>query len=224
MTIDREQLIEHLVRDSAPVRWWQRATVVGTAWFLVAVAYVVVTALLTSPFRAGVGTQLLQHPLFLLETLVALLASVTVTHVAFALSVPGRISRARAWLMTTMALTAWLAFFAYGLVEPALDPSMAGKRHLCYVETMTLSLPPLLLGLVMIRRAYPVARGSTGFIIGAAAGMIPAMMMQLACMYIIDHILTHHIAPIAAVSLTGGLLGSFVLRRRVKADKIVEAG
>ena len=214
MANDRQQLIDALVRDATPVRWWQRATVSSGVWLVASLIYVAIATLASAPLRDGVFQQLISHPAFALEMATAVLAVVTVTHVAFATGVPGRVSRTRAWTLTGLALTAWLAFFAYGLVEPALTPSMAGKRHLCYVETMTLSLPPLLLGLVMLRRLYPVARSLTGFVVGAAAGMIPAAMMQLACMYIVDHVLTHHIAPIAAVSIVGGLLGTLVLRRR----------
>jgi hypothetical protein len=37
--------------------------------------------------------------------------------------------------------------------------------------------------------------------------------MQLACMYIPSHILTHHIAPAAALALLGGVAGCLLLRR-----------
>ena len=37
--------------------------------------------------------------------------------------------------------------------------------------------------------------------------------MQLGCMYVPEHILTHHIAPIFALGTLGALLGPRVLKR-----------
>lgn len=194
------------------MRWWQNFAFVSVTWLLVSVCYVVLVAYTTDPFREGALRQLIDHPAFLLETAMAIFAGITITHIAFSLGIPGKVRVARAWIYAVLVMVGWMAFYMYGLFEPALTPSMAGKRELCYVETMTLSVPPLLLGLAMIRRLYPVSRALAGFMIGAAAGIIPAISMQFACMYIVNHILDHHILPIAAVAIVGGLLGAFLLK------------
>lgn len=90
---------------------------------------------------------------------------------------------------------------------------MLGKRALCYLEVLLLSLPPLVIGLALCRSLYPLRGWATGALLGAAAGMIPGIVMQMACMYIVPHGLTHHVLPIAGSVAVGAALGALVLRR-----------
>ena len=48
---------------------------------------------------------------------------------------------------------------------------------------------------------------------GAAAGAIPGLIMQFACMYVPSHILAFHVGPIAVLALLGAVLGPLLLRR-----------
>jgi hypothetical protein len=48
---------------------------------------------------------------------------------------------------------------------------------------------------------------------GAAAGAIPGLLMQLACLYIPSHVLIFHLAPALALALVGSLAGRLLLRR-----------
>jgi hypothetical protein len=73
--------------------------------------------------------------------------------------------------------------------------------------------PILVVGLLLLRRLAPLGRWSTGVVAGAAAGSIPALLMQLACIYIPSHILFFHIAPAVVLTLLGSLLGRLLLRR-----------
>jgi hypothetical protein len=90
---------------------------------------------------------------------------------------------------------------------------MQGKREGCWMEVLLCGVPPLLLGLALLRRLAPLSRAWTGALLGAAAGALPGLLMQLACMYVPAHILSHHLAPIAVVAGTGALLGAVMLRR-----------
>ena len=110
-------------------------------------------------------------------------------------------------------LLAWVGAYFYGLASPALEPSMLGKREGCYLQVLLFGLPPMALGLVMIRRLVAFDRAAAGALAGAAAGAVPGLLMQAGCMYVPEHILTHHIAPIAALALSGAALGSWVWRR-----------
>ena len=107
----------------------------------------------------------------------------------------------------------WLAQYMLGLVSPALEPSSLGKRDHCYLETMAYSLPPILVALFLVRRLYPLRFVRTAMTLGLVAGMLPALYMQLACMYDPAHILPFHLGPIAAVAAVGALLGRLVLPR-----------
>ena len=50
-------------------------------------------------------------------------------------------------------------------------------------------------GLILVRRFYPLKPMRTAMSIGLAAGMLPALYMQIACMYEPSHILSYHILP-----------------------------
>ena len=59
---------------------------------------------------------------------------------------------------------------------------MLGKRENCHLETLLLSLPLLAVGLAVLRRLAPLDRALSGAVLGAGAGAIPALLMQIACM------------------------------------------
>jgi hypothetical protein len=80
-------------------------------------------------------------------------------------------------------------------------------------EVLLFSLAPLALALFVARRAAPLERGWTGLLAGLAAGVLPALAMQLACMDAPLHALALHLAPVLAVAAAGALLGLVVLRR-----------
>ena len=51
-----------------------------------------------------------------------------------------------------------------------------------------------------------------GALLGLAAGSLPALMMQIACMYSPEHILAFHIGPALAVAGAGAALGAWLMR------------
>ncbi len=91
---------------------------------------------------------------------------------------------------------------------------MLGKRPHCFVETLFYALPPLVLGCYLTRRLFPLRPLRTAMAVGLAAGMLPALYMQLACMYIPDHILKFHIAPGLGVAAVAVPLAWWMLARR----------
>jgi hypothetical protein len=90
---------------------------------------------------------------------------------------------------------------------------MLGKREGCWMQVLAFGMPPLLAGLWALRALAPLRRALAGALLGAAAGALPGLLMQAACMYVPEHILTAHIAPIAGLAAIGALLGRLVLRR-----------
>ena len=129
--------------------------------------------------------------------------------------VPGRVRPGRAAAGIAVVLGAWLALLGFGWWHhPALEPSMIGKRELCYLEVLAQSVPLMIIGLLLVRTLYPVNGRVSGALVGAVAGIVPAWIMQMACMYIVPHGLTHHLLPIAATVTVGGLLGSWLAVRR----------
>jgi hypothetical protein len=182
-------------------------------WLIGAWILVVAVTLAVQPMRPGFAGQLLASPRFAIETLLGLAAGGVAIRAAFALGIPGWGSPRRQIVLALALLAFWVSAYFYGLVNPALEPSMLGKRPHCFVEGLVYGVAILVAGLLLLRRLAPLGRWSAGFVIGAAAGAIPGLLMQLACIYIPSHILAYHIVPGLAVALLGTLAGRLLLRR-----------
>lgn len=209
----RHGLIDWLESDLAPARRLAAADLVSTLWLAATWLFVVEATLWVAPLRPGAASQLVASPRFAFECLVGLGAGVSAICAALRLGLP----RPTAWSSATVAalvLTAlWVAAYVYGLRDPSLEPSMLGKRPGCALEVLAYGTPPLIAGLLLLRRRAALQRAWAGALVGAAAGAIPGLLMQLACMYAPDHILIYHLGPIALLAAVGAALGPLVLRR-----------
>lgn len=202
-----EELIASLSRDLAPVSPAPNVNTLAMAWLLLSTGYVVVMTHLLGPIRPGVFSQLATEPRFLLESLLGVAAIIWTSLLAFRAAVPAALTRQFAAVgLVLMAL--WLAQYVVGLVNPALEPSILGKRDHCYFETMVYAFPPILVALFFIRRLYPLRFIRTAMSISLAAGMLPALYMQLACMYEPLHILAFHILPGLVMVLIGAAIAA----------------
>jgi len=200
-------LISNLSRDLAPVSPAPNINILAMVWILLSAIYVVAVTHLFGPVRSGAFSQLATDPRFLLESMLGLAAIFWISLLAFRASIPGVLTRQFAAVgLILMAL--WLAQYVIGLASPALEPSMLGKRDHCFIETMIYALPPILSGLFLIRRLYPLRFVRTAMSIGLAAGMLPALYMQLACMYEPSHILVFHIFPGLLMVLAGAAIAA----------------
>ena len=209
----RASLISSLAEDLQPVGRALSPMALALAWLLGSWNFVTALTVATGPMRPGFATQLAAEPRFLLESVLGLAVGVLAIRATAGLGIPSPRSALRQAAPALLLFVAWVGVYVYGLYDPALAPSMVGKREYCYLQTLIYAGPPLAAGLWLVRRAAPLARVWTGALAGAAAASLPALMMQLACMYDPAHILSHHIAPIAAAALAGGLLGPFAFRR-----------
>ena len=85
---------------------------------------------------------------------------------------------------------------------------MAAKRAHCFLEGLAIAPLPSGVGLYMIRRrslrAGPIGCG----LIGLAGGGLPALAMQLACLYDPSHALRFHFTPMLVAAGVLGLLGA----------------
>ena len=208
-------LISNLSRDLAPVSPPSNINRLAIAWFLLSAIFVVAMTHLFGPIRPGAFSQLGTEPRFLLETMLGVAAILWTSLLAFRSAVPAALSKQFAATgMVLMAL--WLAQYVIGFVSPALEPSMLGKRDHCFSETLVYSLPVILTGLFLIRRLYPLRPLRTAMSIGLAAGMLPALYMQLACMYEPSHILGYHILP--GLLMVGAAAGIAAIWRPRRLD------
>ena len=211
-----DELIANLSRDLEPVAPAPNIDALGAAWFLASAVFVVAVTHLLAPARPGAFAQLAAEPRFLLETLLGVAAIAWAGLAAFRAAIPGALSHS----FTTIGIvlmSLWLAQYLFGLVSPALEPSALGKRGHCYIETMLYAVPPILAAQFLVRRLFPLHFVRTSMSLGLVAGMLPALYMQLACMYEPVHILTFHILPGLAMVLVGAAL-AILWRRRHSAS------
>ena len=207
-----EELIASLSRDLEPVLPAPNVNVLAAMWLLLGAGFMIALIHLAGPIRPGAFEQLGTEQRFRLETILGVVSIAWLTLAAFRSAVPGALSRKFAVAgLVLMAL--WLTQYVVGLVNPALEPSMLGKREHCYLETMLYSLVPIMAAVYLVRKLYPLRFVRTGMALGLAAGMVPALYMQLACVYEPTHILSLHILPGLAMVLVGAAVAALWRRR-----------
>lgn len=209
----RADLVRELAEGLRPVRRMPSPTSLALVWLVGSWAFVAAVTLATGGLRPGVLSQLTASPRFLGETMLGLVTGAVAIRAAADLGVPRPPLPWRRAAPALFLLAGWVGAYLYGLRDPALEPSMLGKRAGCYLEVLAFAAPPMAAALWLIRQAFPLARVWTGAMVGAAAGAVPGLLMQLSCMYDPAHILSYHLAPIAAVAFVGGLLGPAAFRR-----------
>ncbi|MEM7135170.1 MAG: NrsF family protein [Myxococcota bacterium] len=210
--MDRKQFIDQLAAEPRPAKRLSTGVAIAL-WLAASCTFVVGATLATGDLRPGVGEQLRDFPRFAAECALGLVAGIFVFRTGLLLSVPGRLHWRRAVPLALALIALWIGAYVYGLWSPALEPSMVGKRPNCFGETFLFSSFPLALGLLLVARRAPLQRAWVGALVGAASTSLPALMMQVACMYDPRHILQFHLLPILIVGLVGGAIGSLVLRR-----------
>lgn len=208
-----DRTIENLVDDLTPTGRPSRPGRSALAWWLMATLGTAAVMALMQPFRPGFVGQLIATPRFALETLLGVMACFGMAWAAFALGVPDVRSPWRRARVPLVLVTIWFALFGIALLAPVLPPSMAGKREHCMLEVLIYAAPLTIVGLVVIRRMLPLNAASTGAWMGFAAGLIPAFLMQLACMHEPLHIIKLHLAPTVGAAAVGAVLGWWLLRR-----------
>ncbi len=213
MTRPREELIRQLAGELTPAPRLASARAAALTWLAVCLPLVALATLGTGPLRPGVAGQLVSEPGFGVDLLLGVCAGAAAIFGLMRLRIPGLASASRA---AAPAFGLGLAWAAWQLLEGSAEtgpPSMLGKREGCWLEVLTFSLLPLAVALVVARRAAPLERAWAGLLAGLAAGALPALVMQLACLDDPLHQLSRHLAPVLAMAGSGALLGRLALRR-----------
>ena len=211
MGMVKRRLADALAENLTPVR--QRGFLApALAWLIGCWLAISMWMAVTGGPRPGLAEQILV-PRFATEILLGITAATAALVVGLLLSVPGRVGIGRAWSVALVPLALWVALLSLGLWSPALEPSMAGKRHHCDIETLILAVLPLGVGLVLAARLAPLSRVTIGALLGLAAAGVPALLMQLFCMYEPWHALTRHLLPIGLVGVLGAIAGRVFLPR-----------
>ncbi len=207
------RVIDGLVRDLEPVRTVGSGRPWLLLWLMLAWMVVLGLTVATGSFRAGVAEQLTGSWRLALECGLGSALGVVSMGAALGLGIPGGLQPRPALAAVGILVGGWLLLCVVGLFWPALPPTMLGKRPHCSLETFLFAALPLLLALGMVRRRIFLRPGLGGLLLGVAAGSIPALVMQWACMYGAQHALVHHLGPAALVALAGAVLGVRLLPR-----------
>ncbi len=209
MSESRQKLIDQLVADNHSGTKLFNASRLWVFWSVIAWAVVTALMFVLAPFRSNALEQLSHSPHFAIETLMGVAVSLLLGALALRLAVPGL--KNRFLLLITFSVAGlWLLSYIYGLNSPALEPSMHGKREHCTTEVLLLSLPSILLGFYLVSRGYVSHWLQVGIVVGFASALIPAVLMQLACMYEPMHVLKLHLAPTVLVGVVAGIVAALV--------------
>lgn len=214
MPSSRNDLIQSLSTNLSPVSRRGDIFMIGLLWFLFSWIYVISLSLFFGPVRAGALNSLITNSQFAFESFVGLISGALFCTIAFQESIPGL---HRSWFVRLTYLTAllWIGCYIIGLSFPAIDPSRLGKRAHCVVEAYLYSMPPMIIGYFLIYRRFPLNSLRAGLCIGVSAAMLPALFMQISCMYDPRHILTHHLGPAIVVIILGMMLGSLCKKQKL---------
>ncbi|MEM9386491.1 MAG: NrsF family protein [Pseudomonadota bacterium] len=208
----REALINDLVADAErPVPNGARTHLESMLWVVLSAVWVVSLTHLLGDLRPGVMDQLTSSPRLVTELALGLGTTIAFAHLAFRSALPGSHSLVLSALPALVLLVLWVGLHLYGFIDPTFAPSMHGKREHCEWQVFTFGIPVLAAGAMVLRRWWP--RGAfSGAALGLAAGALPAMLMQIACMHEPWHILTHHLLPGLALGPIGAVIGFLVLQ------------
>lgn len=212
----REQLLSQLVDENKGGVKPYSVSAATLSWLAIAFGSVVLAMLWVQNLRPNWFQDLLESPQFAFETISGLVAIVLLSLLVFRMGVP---ASQRRWLLigSIVFTVLWLSSFVVGLFyHPALEPAMLGKREFCRYETLVFALPPLLLGMFYLHRACVLNWPLSSFGLGVLSAMLPAWLMQMACMYDPAHILDAHVSPIILVAVFSTTLGYIVNINRSK--------
>ncbi|MEM1260989.1 MAG: NrsF family protein [Pseudomonadota bacterium] len=212
--MSKDDLIDSLVADLTPVDKPVRAARRAMLWWTSAMVVTTIAMTFIAPFRSGFVEQLVTAPRYALEIFVGFLTAALLARATFELAVPDD-NQQRWHVRIAVIITAvWLLLLVTAYWSPVLPPSMAGKRPHCYAEVMAFGIPLTMIALVQLRSMYVLNPLRAGVTAGLAGGIVPAFLMQLACMHDPWHILTHHIAPLLVTATAGAIGGLLLLRKR----------
>lgn len=211
---NKHDFINSLANDLKPVHRLTPASLRLLVWaFLIGIS-VVGIMLFIQPFRSDFLSQLGANR-FTLESLSLFVSAFLCAYLALHASEPGRKKPTTlAWLMIAGLVTYALSL-AYGyLGHPSLAPSMAGKRPSCFYEVLALSWPGIVLLTYLMRQGLFMTNSRLLSYVALAGAIIPAALMQVACMYIPEHILLSHILPVALIYGIILSIGRFFITNR----------
>lgn len=205
---ERNEFIRELAASHRPARpLWQPGGR-ALAWFAAVLVVTTIAMLLRQEFRPGFASQLVAHPVLLVEVLGALALTALAAYAALVHAVPGarmpRAAVAATWTVAILLVAGLIAEFTH----LAPESSTLGSRPHCWIEVLAYGAAGTWLMVLLARRGWVRFSWLHGAGYGVAA-IVPAALMQLACMYEPVHNMLYHFLPVLPV--LG--LGLFLMKR-----------
>ena len=213
MNTEDKEIINELVEDLSPVQRLM-SPVTRTLVFLVP-SLICLTAIMwyLQPFRPGFLEQILNFPRFSLEIFFGYAAAILAIAIGFIMSVPGAKEEKFVRNLIRIGVILFAGVFLYSLSSPSMPITMAGKRGFCIFEVAIFGGVLAILLIAFHRRSVFFKPTASSLFIGIGCALLPAITMQLACMYNPQHALTHHYGPILVVTAFSIILGRFFLKK-----------
>lgn len=198
--MQQNKFIQDLVEDLSPDRNWRPEWRALTWWLVALLANASVMAWVQL-YRPHFLTDLLTYPRFSLEILSAFILGSFLIYRSFIALIPG--ANAPTWVNRIGVLSAFLfiATLVVSFKDASPPASTTGARAYCVEEVFIYGLVSVISLIYFIRKTNFKVSLDKFWIMGLAAGLIPATLMQMACMYGPMHSLLLHYGPILLVSL-----------------------
>lgn len=206
-------IIENLVEDLTPVQPLPKPWLRALSWSVVSVALVFGLLYFWQPFRSSFLQDLASSPLYAAENLLGMALVFVFAFTGFVLAVPGASELRFMKAVSILLFVGWALVFSFNMFDPALAPSMNGKREMCWLEVIVYGFLVLVSLLFLLRKSCFLDRRLVGLFAGVGAGFIPFVGMQLGCMYIPDHVLKFHLLPMIFVVAVSVLIARRILPR-----------
>lgn len=203
--------IEQLTADFSPTPKRIAPSIAMLVWLAGSMIWTWVVSLWLGPLRPNLAEQMVVNPVYMVELATGLAAICALFWAAMCHAVPGYPARRMTWIGLFLT-TLWIGSIVWGFLQSAGTHSMLGKRPHCEWEVFLISTPPILCGVILQIRRYALQPVQAAWVAGLGAGLIPAWIMQVACMHEPAHALSHHIAPAIIMGIIAALVVAWMVR------------
>ncbi len=172
-------------------------------------------------FRPHFQSQILEFTRFKIELLSGILLSFLALYIAFKKLIPGETISSPLRFSSQVSSATFLIALVIGFFLISPESSPEGARAFCDVEILIYG-GGWLTGLVFLSRHGLLKTGGwENYLYGFSAGMVPAVIMQIACMYDPWHALIFHFGPVLILTFSGPfLIRRFLVYRTQKYKSI----
>jgi len=214
MAKDRETFIRDLVTGHRPVRPLASPLPRTIGWFLLTLVANIVIMTLVQRFRPGFAGQLVSAPRLLIEVAGGLFSVAALAYLVLAGTIPGERVPRGVRVGIAVLVFVFVGSIAIALVDPSPEPSLLGARAACDLEVLCYGGASMIFLLLVARKGYLRFSPGRSLAFGVIAGLIPATLMQIACLYDPWHALSYHYGPILLLTLIGAFLSKLLASRR----------